>query len=88
MMASEERKKRKVKVGTVVSSNMDKTITVTVERRVPHPLYKKYFKRTKKFMAHDSDNSAQRGDVVRIMECRPLSRRKSWRLLEILERAK
>lgn len=89
MMAdSQERRHRKVKVGTVVSHKMDKTITVAVERRVPHALYKKYYKRTKKLMAHDAENSAQIGDVVRIMECRPLSRHKSWRLVEIVERAK
>ena len=87
-MASEERKMRKVKIGTVVNTKMSKTITVAVERRVPHPLYKKYFKRTKKFMVHDPEDTAGRGDVVRITECRPLSRHKSWRLVEILERAK
>ena len=87
-MAEVERKPRKVKVGTVISSKMDKSITVTIERRVPHPRYKKYYKRTKKFMAHDPENSAREGDTVRIMECRPLSRLKSWRLVEIVERAK
>ncbi|HDH58239.1 MAG TPA: 30S ribosomal protein S17 [Bacteroidetes bacterium] len=87
-MASEERKIRKVKTGTVVSTKMNKTITVAVERRVPHPFYKKYFKRTKKLMVHDPEDTAGRGDVVRIMECRPLSKRKSWRLVEVLERAK
>jgi small subunit ribosomal protein S17 len=84
-----ERRKRKVKIGKVVSAKkMDKTITVAVERQVAHPLYKKYFKKTKKFMAHDADNSCNEGDIVRIMETRPLSARKRWRLVEILERAK
>lgn len=87
-MTEETRKQRKVKVGIVVSSKMDKTVTVAIERSVPHPLYKKYFKRTKKFMAHDPENSARQGDLVRIMECRPLSRLKSWRLVDVIERAK
>ncbi len=82
------RKLRKTKIGLVVSNRMQKTITVAVERRMPHPLYRKYFRRTEKFMAHDAENQAQMGDKVRIMECRPLSRRKCWRLVEILERAK
>lgn len=88
MIAEESRKPRKTKIGTVVSSKMDKTITVAIMRRTPHPLYKKYSKRTKKFMAHDPQNTAQEGDVVRIMECRPLSRNKSWRLVEVVERVK
>lgn len=84
-----ERRKRKVKIGKVVSAKkMDKTITVAVERQVAHPLYKKYFKKTKKFMAHDAENVCNEGDIVRIMETRPLSARKRWRLVEILERAK
>lgn len=87
-MTSEERKQRRVKIGTVVSDKMDKTITVAIERRVPHKLYKKYFRRTKKFLAHDPENSAGTGDMVKIMECRPLSKTKSWRLIEIVERAK
>ncbi|TKJ40419.1 30S ribosomal protein S17 [candidate division LCP-89 bacterium B3_LCP] len=87
-MDQEIRKPRKVKIGTVVSDKMDKTITVTVERRVPHPLYKKYFKRSNRFFAHDPENAAGQGDTVRIMECRPLSRHKSWRLVEVIEKAK
>jgi len=83
-----ERGKRKVKVGTVVSDKMDKTIVVAVERRVKHPLYGKYIKKTSKFMAHDEENQSQVGDVVKIMETRPLSKRKRWRLVEILQRAK
>lgn len=82
------RRPRKIKVGIVVSNRMQKTITVAVERRVQHPLYQKYFRRTEKFLAHDSDNQAQMGDKVRIMECRPLSKNKCWRLVEIVERVK
>ncbi len=88
MMTEKTRKDRKTKIGIVVSDKMEKTITVLIERRVPHPLYKKYFKRSRKFMVHDPENSAAKGDRVRIMECRPLSRHKSWRLVEVIERAK
>ncbi len=84
----EVRRPRKTKIGLVVSNKMQKTITVAVERRVQHKLYKKYFRRTEKFLAHDDQSQAQPGDKVRIMECRPLSRRKCWRLVEIVERAK
>jgi small subunit ribosomal protein S17 len=84
-----QRGRRKVKIGKVVSAKkMDKTILVAVERQVAHPLYKKYFKKTNKFMAHDAENSCNEGDTVRIMETRPLSARKRWRLVEIIERAK
>lgn len=79
---------RKVRIGTVVSTKMDKTITVSIERRVPHPIYKKYFKKTTKLMAHDEKNECTVGDVVKVMETRPLSRRKRWRLVEIVEKAK
>ena len=82
------RRPRKTKVGIVASSRMQKTISVAVERRVQHKLYKKYFRRTEKFMAHDAENQAREGDKVRIMECRPLSKNKCWRLVEIVERAK
>ncbi len=82
------RGRRKTKVGRVTSNKMDKTIVVAVERQVAHPIYKKYFKKTTKFMAHDADNSCNIGDTVRIMETRPLSARKRWRLVEIIERAK
>jgi len=82
------RRPRKTKVGIVVSSRMQKSISVAVERRVQHKLYKKYFRRTEKFMAHDAENQAREGDKVRIMECRPLSKNKCWRLVEIVERAK
>ncbi|MEO6758701.1 MAG: 30S ribosomal protein S17 [Saprospiraceae bacterium] len=79
---------RKQKTGTVVSDKMDKTISVKVERRLMHPLYGKFVKRSKKFFAHDEENSCKVGDLVRIMETRPLSKNKRWRLVEILERAK
>lgn len=79
---------RKVRIGKVVSNKMQKSIVVAIERRVPHPLYKKYFKRTTKLMAHDEQQAAGIGDTVKIMETRPLSRRKRWRLVEILEKAK
>ncbi|KER10834.1 MAG: 30S ribosomal protein S17 [[Candidatus Thermochlorobacteriaceae] bacterium GBChlB] len=75
-------------MGKVVSNKMQKSIVVAIERRVQHPIYKKYFKKTTKLMAHDEKNDAKIGDVVRIMETRPLSKRKSWRLVEVVERAK
>lgn len=84
-----QRGRRKVKIGKVVSAKkMDKTIIVAVERQVAHPIYKKYFKKTTKFMAHDAENTCNEGDTVRIMETRPLSAHKRWRLVEVLERAK
>ncbi|KPL07807.1 30S ribosomal protein S17 [bacterium SM23_57] len=76
--------KRKVRIGQVVSDRMDKSIVVAVERRVQHKLYKKYHRRTRKFMVHDEQGRAKMGDWVRIMECRPLSRRKNWRLVDIV----
>jgi small subunit ribosomal protein S17 len=84
----EQRKLRKQKVGVVSSSKMDKTVTVLVERRIKHPIYGKYVKKTKKFTAHDEENTCNEGDTVRIMETRPLSKNKRWRLVEVLERAK
>ena len=84
----EQRKLRKQITGVVSSNKMDKTITVLVERRLKHPIYGKYVKKTKKFMAHDGKNECQIGDKVRIMETRPLSRKKRWRLVEIVEKAK
>jgi small subunit ribosomal protein S17 len=75
------------KVGQVVSTKMAKTIVVEVNRRVPHPLYKRIIGKRKKFYAHDEENSAKLGDVVRIVECRPLSKLKRWRLAEIVRRA-
>lgn len=78
---------KKIRQGKVVSNKGDKTIVVTIERQVMHPLYKKYFKQTKRFMAHDEENTCQIGDVVKIIESRPLSARKRWRLIEVVERA-
>jgi len=83
-----ERKSRKERTGNVVSTKMDKTITVAVERRVKHPIYGKFVKTTKKFHAHDENNQCGVGDVVKIMETRPLSKTKRWRLVEIVEKAK
>jgi small subunit ribosomal protein S17 len=84
----EGRNLRKQKTGVVVSNKMDKTIAVKVERRLKHPLYGKFVKRSKKFIAHDEENTCNIGDRVRIMETRPLSKMKRWRMVEILERAK
>ena len=83
-----ERNTRKERIGKVVSNKMDKSIVVSVERKVKHPMYGKFVKRTTKFMAHDEKNEAQIGDTVRIMETRPLSKNKRWRLVEIVERVK
>jgi small subunit ribosomal protein S17 len=84
----ERRPTRKTRVGRVVSDKMEKTVVVVIERRVPHPVYGKMVTRTKKVKAHDEENSAKAGDVVRIAETRPLSKDKRWRLVEIVERAK
>jgi len=83
-----ERNRRKEKTGLVTSNKMQKSITVTVERRIKHPIYGKFVKKSSKFMAHDENNDATIGDLVRIMETRPLSKLKRWRLVEILEKAK
>jgi small subunit ribosomal protein S17 len=80
--------RRKVRVGKVVSNKMEKSIVVAIERRVPHPIYKKYFRRTTNLMAHDEKREAGIGDTVKIMETRPLSKRKRWRLVAIVEKAK
>jgi len=87
-MEDSNRNLRKQRVGVVSSNKMDKTISVYVERRVKHPIYNKTMKSSKKYIAHDETNSCNIGDTVRIMETRPLSKRKRWRLLEIIERAK
>ena len=79
---------RKLRVGRVVSNKMEKSIVVAIERLVPHPIYKKYFRRTTTLMAHDEKREARIGDTVKIMETRPLSKRKRWRLVEVLEKAK
>jgi small subunit ribosomal protein S17 len=84
----EERNLRKTRIGIVTSNKMEKTITVAIERRVPHPIYKKYFKKTTKLMAHDEKRECGIGDKVKIMETRPLSAKKRWRLVEIVEKAK
>jgi small subunit ribosomal protein S17 len=84
----EERNLRKEKVGKVVSNKMQKSITITVNRKVKHPIYGKFLNKTTKFMAHDEKNEAGIGDTVRIMETRPLSKSKRWRLVEIIEKAK
>lgn len=85
-VTAESRARRKVRTGTVVSDKADKTVVVVVERRFAHPLYGKGVKRTKKYHAHDEANEYQVGDVVRIMETRPMSKTKRWRVVELLER--
>ncbi|MBN2423945.1 MAG: 30S ribosomal protein S17 [Calditrichaceae bacterium] len=79
---------RKTRIGKVVSNKMDKTITVAVERRLIHPVYKKFIKKTMTLKAHDEQNTCQEGDIVKVMETRPLSKTKRWRLVEIVEKAK
>ncbi|WP_251425465.1 30S ribosomal protein S17 [Veillonella agrestimuris] len=85
---AEERNVRKVRVGKVVSDKMDKTVVVAVERKVPHALYNKPMVSTKRFKAHDENNECQIGDIVKMVETRPLSKDKCWRVVEILERQK
>ena len=84
----EKRNQRKVRTGIVASDKMDKTIVVKVERKIKHPKYGKYIKRTNKFRVHDQENACNVGDFVKIAETRPLSKSKRWRLVEILEKAK
>jgi small subunit ribosomal protein S17 len=84
----EERNLRKEKIGLVTSNKMDKSIVVSVERKVKHPKYGKFLKKTTKFVAHDEANSCSIGDTVKIMETRPISKNKCWRLVEILEKVK
>nr|WP_231724022.1 30S ribosomal protein S17 [Chthonomonas calidirosea] len=86
--SSPQRGRRKVRQGKVVSNKMDKTVVVAVERRVRHPLYGKIVRKTTKFKAHDEENACNEGDIVEIMETRPLSKEKCWRVVRILERAK
>jgi small subunit ribosomal protein S17 len=83
-----ERNLRKERIGLVVSDKMDKSISVQIERKEKHPKYGKFVRKSKKFMTHDEKNEAKEGDIVRIMETRPLSKNKCWRLVEIIERAK
>jgi len=87
-MSTIERNVRKTRIGLVTSDKMDKTITVAVERKVRQPLYGKFLKKTSKFHAHDENNECGIGDTVKIMETRPLSKLKRWRLVEIIEKAK
>jgi len=83
-----DRNDRKVKIGKVVSDKMDKTVVIAIERLVQHPLYKKSIKKTVRFKAHDENNDSHTGDIVSIMETRPLSKDKRWRVVEVLERVK
>jgi small subunit ribosomal protein S17 len=83
-----ERNLRKTRIGVVASDKGDKTVTVVIERKVKHPIYGKFMKSTKKYTAHDEKNDCKEGDTVSIMETRPLSKTKRWRIVEILERAK
>ncbi|MGI6498609.1 MAG: 30S ribosomal protein S17 [Oscillospiraceae bacterium] len=87
-MENEKRASRKTRIGMVVSDKMDKTIVVAIADRVKHPLYKKIVKRTYKLKAHDEQNQCRIGDKVKVMETRPLSKDKNWRLMEIIEKAK
>jgi len=84
----ETKSNRKTRIGEVISTKMDKSIVVAIERQVSPPIYRKYFKKTTKLMAHDEKNDCHVGDIVKIEETRPLSKRKKWRLVEIVERAK
>ena len=86
--AAKARQARKIRTGVVTSDKMDKTVVVTIERRVPHPQYGKMMTLTKTVKAHDEENSAKQGDTVRVMETRPLSKTKRWRVVEIVERAR
>lgn len=86
-MSEEQKKVERTAQGRVVSNKMDKTITVLVERRVPHPFYGKYVRKSTKLKAHDENNECGEGDLVTIAECRPISKHKAWRLVEIVERA-
>jgi small subunit ribosomal protein S17 len=87
-MEDKARNLRKERVGVVVSDKMDKTIVVAVKRKVKHPIYGKFVNKTTKYYAHDDKNTCNSGDTVKIMETRPLSKKKGWRLVEIIERAK
>ena len=83
-----KRNLRKERIGLVTSNKMDKSIVVSIERRVKHPLYGKFLRKTKKYVAHDENNECSEGDVVQLMETRPLSKSKRWRLVKIVEKAK
>ncbi len=86
--STEKRTQRKTRIGRVVSNKMRKSIVVAIERKVPHPIFKKYFRKTSTLMAHDEQQQASIGDRVLVMETRPMSKQKRWRLIEILEKAK
>ena len=86
--ATPTRNARKTRVGVVVSDKMDKTVTVAIQRQIKHPIYSKFIKRTTRLMAHDEEDTAGEGDTVRVAECRPYSKHKRWRLVEVIERAK
>jgi small subunit ribosomal protein S17 len=83
-----ERNLRKIRIGVVSSNKMDKTVTVAVERKVKHPIYGKFVKKTTRFHAHDEKNECSIGDIVKIMETRPLSKTKRWRMIEVVEKVK
>lgn len=88
MEVVDAKKNKKQRIGIVTSNKMDKTITISVQRKLRHPIYGKFVKKSKKFMAHDEKNECNEGDTVKIIESRPLSAKKRWKLVEILERAK
>jgi len=88
MQSTLERSSRKERIGLVVSNKMDKSILVAIKRQIKHPIYGKFIKKTTKLMVHDDQNDAGEGDTVRIMETRPISKNKRWRLIEVIERAK
>lgn len=83
-----ETKEQRTKSGVVTSDKMNQTVTVMIERKIKHPLYKKYIKKSTKIHAHDPDNKCQQGDLVKIVECRPISKTKSWKVVEIVESSK
>ncbi|NND71318.1 MAG: 30S ribosomal protein S17 [Rhodothermales bacterium] len=87
-METVERKSRKERVGLVTSAKMDKSIVISIERQVSHPIYGKFIKKTSKIMAHDEENTAAQGDTVLVMETKPYSKNKRWRLVKVIERAK
>ena len=88
MESAQNRNARKERTGVVVSSKMDKSVLVAIKRQVKHPIYGKYIKKTTRLMAHDENNDAGEGDTVRIMETRPISKNKCWRMIAVVERAK
>ena len=87
-MTEQRRNLKKVRVGVVISDKMDKTITILVTRKTKHATYKKYINRNKKYLVHDAENTCKEGDTVKIRECRKLSKRKNWHLVEVVERKK